>query len=284
MVRKRQQYVLVGCLACVLFATVPVRAQQTVATGNPVNDFFVKTELYLWNRLADLLDIGRGGAALGPTAGLEIAITEYAQLGAYTSKEKGVSFPDLPFFWFVPKLEHRKIFRVHDGRYWTRVFGQNRVELNQGRTARFGRDPYEIRLQAGLGLIHLYYQLNLVEAGDFFAGIVNRDVLGDDEELDPTALRQPARQLGRGLSNVLTGLWEIPFNMHHVNQDDGGFAAITHGLVQGIWRCAARELVGAVEVVSFPMGWPPIIEPEFPFAPVRSTDWRVNRPAFMAKY
>lgn len=278
MVRRREHYVLVGCLACVLFATVPARAQ------NPVNEFFVKSELYLWNRLSDFLEIGRGGVALGPTAGLEIAITEYAQLGAYTSREKGVTFPDLPIFWFVPKLEQRKIFQGHEGRYWTYVRGSDRVELSQDRTARFARDPYEIRLQVGLGLIHLYYQLNLVEAGDFLAGIVNRDTLGDDEELNPTAIREPARQLGRGCSNILTGLWEIPFSMHIVNQDQGGFAAITHGLAQGIWRFAARELVGVVEVVSFPMGWPPIIEPEFPFAPIRSTDWRVSRPAFMEKY
>ncbi len=92
--------------------------------------------------------------------------------------------------------------------------------------------------------------------------------------------REPSRQLGRGATNIVTGIWEVPKTMHQVNQDRGGYAAASYGLFQGIWRFATREVVGVLEVLTFPMGWPSIIEPEFPFEPTKTTEWRVNRPVF----
>lgn len=88
--------------------------------------------------------------------------------------------------------------------------------------------------------------------------------------------REPLQQLGRGISNVLTGVVEIPKNVHAVNQDKGGVAALTFGVLRGSWRFLIREAVGVYEIATFPMGWRPIIEPEYPFEPSHSTDWRMN--------
>lgn len=118
------------------------------------------------------------------------------------------------------------------------------------------------------------------EAGDFFAGIAGLDPAKDDQSPDPTYMRKPARQLGRGVSNLVTGIWEVPLNVHQVNQEQGGVAALTYGLFRGMWRWGVRECTGVVEIVTFPFGWEAIIEPEFPFEPVRSTDWRVNEVPF----
>lgn len=89
--------------------------------------------------------------------------------------------------------------------------------------------------------------------------------------------REPIRQLGRGLSNVLTGVWEIPLNMYNVMQDSGDVAGATYGTVRGVCRFVTREVVGVFEIVTFPFGWGPVVEPEFTFEPGRSTDWRINR-------
>jgi len=92
--------------------------------------------------------------------------------------------------------------------------------------------------------------------------------------------REPLRQLGRGVSNIVTGVWEIPFNMYNVAQDSGDVAGATYGVFRGVWRFCVREVIGVFETVTFPVGWGPIIEPEFPFEPGSSTDWRVNRVGF----
>ena len=96
-----------------------------------------------------------------------------------------------------------------------------------------------------------------------------------------TAPREPLRQLGRGVSNVITGILEVPFNMYVISKDQGDVAGSTYGLARGVWRFSVREVVGVFETVTCPFGWSPIIEPEFFFEPTRSTDWRVNRPQFL---
>gem|GEM_PF-5288843 len=90
------------------------------------------------------------------------------------------------------------------------------------------------------------------------------------------ARTEATRQLGRGVSNVLTGIWEVPYNMAQVNEEDGGFAGATYGLFRGICRFAVREAVGLFEIVTFPAGWDPIVEPEFVDQPVKSTTWKFN--------
>jgi putative exosortase-associated protein (TIGR04073 family) len=172
------------------------------------------------------------------------------------------------------------MFTTHGGKYWTRSYGPNRRESTIAKEVRFERQKWDVRAQVALGLVHAYYAFDTMEAYDFLAGIFTFDPKMDDETLDPTAVRQPARQLGRGLSNVFLGLSEIPQCMIETTRQQGDYAGATTGFAQGVWRCVLREGVGVMEVVTFPMGWDPIIEPEYPALPTRSSDWQVNRPQF----
>ena len=100
------------------------------------------------------------------------------------------------------------------------------------------------------------------------------------------------RQLGRGCTNVLTGALEIPANILQVKEDEGDLAALTYGTLRGTYRFLVREVVGVFEVVTFPAGFKPIVEPEFGGAPrvisetyepdmrnsvSASGEWKLNR-------
>ena len=78
-----------------------------------------------------------------------------------------------------------------------------------------------------------------------------------------------ARKLGRGVANVLCSFTEIPLTMMDVSQDHGPLAGVTWGVVQGVSSTVMRMLVGALEVVTFPLSFPkvgygPMVQPEFP--------------------
>jgi putative exosortase-associated protein (TIGR04073 family) len=76
------------------------------------------------------------------------------------------------------------------------------------------------------------------------------------------------RKLGRGCSNVLFGVVEIPNQLTKVNTEHGGGAGMTYGLGKGLVRWVGRECVGVFEIVTFavpvPRGYKPVIQPEFP--------------------
>ena len=75
------------------------------------------------------------------------------------------------------------------------------------------------------------------------------------------------RKLGRGFSNLLFGIVEVPNQISKVSADKGGGAAATYGVGKGIWRWFAREGVGLYEIVTFPIPvkrYQPVILPEFP--------------------
>lgn len=274
-----------------MFALATCLAGAVQAEGADfVNNFFVRCELYAWNRFADFLEVNRAGLAVGPAIGAEVAFTEYAQLGAYASKEKGVTFP-LAFpspmgvlitapLWTVPYLEGEPIFNTHSGTYWTTSYGPYRRESSIAKEVRFERQKWDLRVQVGAGLVHGYYAFDPIEAYDFLAGVFTIDPMNDDEKLDPTMVREPGRQLGRGLANLFGGVVEIPQTMIQVTREQGDFAGATTGFTRGVWRCAVREGVGIMEIVTFPMGWKNIVEPEYPLQPTRSADWRVLRPEF----
>lgn len=101
------------------------------------------------------------------------------------------------------------------------------------------------------------------------------------------------RKLGRGLSNIATGVLEIPRNVRAVQVEQGDMAAVTYGTARGLWRTGVRSVVGVVEVITFPVPTTPIVEPEFlandglvdaVFRPGRHThhtmtrDWQVKQP------
>lgn len=90
------------------------------------------------------------------------------------------------------------------------------------------------------------------------------------------------RKLGRGVSNVAFGVLEIPIQIYNVNFNEGGIAACTYGLISGLGYFVVREVVGVVEIVTFPIplpdcpndpyngagaGYGPILKPEWIITP-----------------
>lgn len=61
----------------------------------------------------------------------------------------------------------------------------------------------------------------------------------------------PARKLGRGICNAGIGALEIPMKIYDVNQEEGGFAAVTYGTFLGIGYFVTREVIGITEIVTF---------------------------------
>lgn len=84
------------------------------------------------------------------------------------------------------------------------------------------------------------------------------------------------RQFGRGVANVLGGITEIPITVHAVTREEGDFAGLTLGTLKGVGRFLTREVVGVFEVLTFPLGMEPIIEPEFPMQGDALNRWHVR--------
>lgn len=74
-------------------------------------------------------------------------------------------------------------------------------------------------------------------------------------------------KLFRGIINAATGWMEIPKQMILQGQDHGPGPAFTWGLIKGVGYAVARSVVGAYEIVTFPMpipeGYRPIMHPEY---------------------
>lgn len=62
----------------------------------------------------------------------------------------------------------------------------------------------------------------------------------------------PTRKLGRGLSNVASGIAELPVQIARVNEREGNSAALGYGLVRGLGRSGMRIGAGLWEMFSFP--------------------------------
>jgi putative exosortase-associated protein (TIGR04073 family) len=62
----------------------------------------------------------------------------------------------------------------------------------------------------------------------------------------------PTRKLGRGLSNVVFGIAELPVQIARVNEREGNSAALGYGVVRGISRSYMRFHAGLWEMFSFP--------------------------------
>jgi len=80
----------------------------------------------------------------------------------------------------------------------------------------------------------------------------------------------PLKKLGRGLCNLGTFPLEMFLQTSRVNNSDGPMAAATWGILKGVGMSIARLMVGAYEVVTFPLPVPkdyaPILkDPEFFF-------------------
>jgi putative exosortase-associated protein (TIGR04073 family) len=62
----------------------------------------------------------------------------------------------------------------------------------------------------------------------------------------------PTRKLGRGLSNTVFGIAELPVQIARVNEREGNSAALGYGVVRGVGRSAMRIGAGLWEMFSFP--------------------------------
>ncbi|NOY75082.1 MAG: exosortase system-associated protein, TIGR04073 family [Kiritimatiellaeota bacterium] len=85
------------------------------------------------------------------------------------------------------------------------------------------------------------------------------------------------RKLGRGITNLGLGALEIPVKIYDVNEEEGGFAAVTYGVLKGVCYFIAREVIGLVDILTFPIplpgatvdtheegwGYGPLMRPEF---------------------
>jgi len=83
-------------------------------------------------------------------------------------------------------------------------------------------------------------------------GLVTTSALADIQD-PPGADYGPTRKLGRGLSNLLFGISELPVQIARVNEREGNSAALGYGLVRGISRSYMRIHAGLFEIFSFPM-------------------------------
>ena len=64
------------------------------------------------------------------------------------------------------------------------------------------------------------------------------------------------KKLGRGTANILTCPIELIYRVGEANEESGPFAALTWGLLNGVYRMGMRGVVGVYEVVTFPIAFP----------------------------
>jgi putative exosortase-associated protein (TIGR04073 family) len=62
----------------------------------------------------------------------------------------------------------------------------------------------------------------------------------------------PTRKLGRGLSNLVFGVAELPATIAKIDQREGNAAAASYGVVRGLGRSATRLSSGLFEFLTFP--------------------------------
>ena len=62
----------------------------------------------------------------------------------------------------------------------------------------------------------------------------------------------PTRKLGRGLSNLLFGIAELPATIAKTNEREGNSAAAGYGVARGLGRSSMRVQAGVFEFLTFP--------------------------------
>ncbi|MBI2884916.1 MAG: exosortase system-associated protein, TIGR04073 family [Candidatus Omnitrophica bacterium] len=112
----------------------------------------------------------------------------------------------------------------------------------------------------------------------FLAVAATAAAADDPNAAEATWPSRAGRKLGRGAANILTGPLELFRTPYLVSQRDGGVAGVTVGVVHGCGAFIVREIAGALEVLTFPVGIPradfsPLVRPEFVYA---HGDWTPN--------
>jgi putative exosortase-associated protein (TIGR04073 family) len=80
----------------------------------------------------------------------------------------------------------------------------------------------------------------------------------------------PTRKLGRGISNLVFGIAELPATIAKINEREGNSAAAGYGVVRGVGRSYTRFHAGLFEIFSFPFPvnrgtYYPILRPSIPY-------------------
>ena len=124
--------------------------------------------------------------------------------------------------------------------------------------------------------------ITVMGTADVFAGAgVDMNLSQEEPEGYENLWNRMSRKLGRGVSNVAFGALELPIRIFEVNFNEGAFAAWTFGVISGVGYVVVREVVGVVEIVTFPFplpgcpndpmgygaGYGPILRPEWVITP-----------------
>tara|TARA_B100000902_G_C26928680_1_gene725263 strand:+ start:309 stop:719 length:411 start_codon:yes stop_codon:yes gene_type:complete len=72
-----------------------------------------------------------------------------------------------------------------------------------------------------------------------------------DIQAPPDSHQTRVHKLGRGISNVLYGITELPMRVLQVNKEDGNNAAAGVGILEGAHRSATRVAYGVFEILTF---------------------------------
>ena len=73
-----------------------------------------------------------------------------------------------------------------------------------------------------------------------------------DIQAPPASNQGPTRKFGRGLSNFLFGISELPYQIAKVNDDEGNAAAYSYGVIRGVGRSVIRGSIGFYEMITAP--------------------------------
>ena len=73
-----------------------------------------------------------------------------------------------------------------------------------------------------------------------------------DIQAPPVSDQGPTRKFGRGLSNFLFGISELPYQIAKVNDEEGNAAAQGYGAVRGVGRSVMRGSIGFYEMITAP--------------------------------
>lgn len=96
----------------------------------------------------------------------------------------------------------------------------------------------------------------------------------------PNWIEYPLEKLGRGVANVAFGPLELLIQPWDVNNDQGAIASLTYGVFKGIVWTVAREVVGVIDIVTFPFPLPECpmdeLESGWGYGPIMRPAWVVD--------
>ena len=116
-----------------------------------------------------------------------------------------------------------------------------------------------------------------------FAGVLALLTVGAaplKAEFDSSIVMRPIMKLSRGIANVAFGPFELPMKWYDVSAEMGGIAGLTYGTLRGVAFVIAREVVGVIDIVTFPFPLPNC--PDTPqgfgagYGPIMTPGWVVD--------